>query len=173
MVSNEKKKNKSRAKKHAAIENISFFGTEVRIAPTGLYIYAKDYLNSAKSLPEPKSPFSPSSYYLILRSIELSLKAILSCKGYSLEKLSGGPLGHDLVSLLDVCEKQGMNEVSDLTQNHKSEIRSASVYYVEKVFEYPAIGEAVSGYQGTPDASILIEAAEILVKFNKEPCLSA
>jgi len=166
-------KNKSRAKKHTKIENLSIFGTVARMAPVGLYIYAEDFLNSYESLSKSKLPFSPSRYYLVLRSIELSLKAFLSCSGYSLEKLSGGPLGHDLVSLLDECEQEGIKVISDLKDKHKKEIRAASEYYIEKVFEYPAIGEAIRAYPKAPDLSILAEAASILVNYIEEPCLNA
>jgi len=173
MATNKKTKKKSRAKKHTQIEDVSFFGNLTRMAPAGLYVYAKDFLNSSKSISKTESSFSPSLNYLVLRSIELSLKAFLSCSGYSLEKLSGGILGHDLGALLDECEKHFISVISDLKQEHKNEIRFGSEYYVEKVFEYPAIGEAVRAYPKAPDVSILIEAAEVLVKYIKEPCLKA
>lgn len=173
MEAKKKSRNKSRAKKHASIENMSFLGIVTRMAPLGLHFYANDFLVSAKSLPKAESPFSPSFYYLVLHSIELSLKAFLSCRGYSLERLSGGPLGHDLVSLLDECDKKGLVKVEGLKQKHMNEIRTASKYYVEKVFEYPALGEALTGYPGTPDLVSLTEAADLLVRFNKEPCLAA
>jgi hypothetical protein len=166
-------KSKSRAKKHTKIENLSMLGTLTRMAPAGLYVYAEDFLESYKSLPSAESPFSPSRYYLVIRSIELSLKAFLSCSGYSLEMLSGGPLGHDLIALMNECEKGDIEVISDLKEKHKKEIHAASEYYIEKVFEYPAIGEAVRAYPKAPDLSILAEAAAILVKYIKEPCLNA
>jgi len=43
------------------------------MGPTGFIIYAQDFLNSFKAY-SPEKPFSPAKYYLICRSIELSLK---------------------------------------------------------------------------------------------------
>jgi len=60
-----------------------------------------------------------------------------------------------------------------LDEHQTFQIRRASNYYSGKVFEYPAIGEAVSAYSGNPDTNTLIEVAEKLVDVLREPCLKA
>ena len=60
-----------------------------------------------------------------------------------------------------------------LEEDEKLQILRASDYYSSKVFEYPALGEALQAFHGHPDTNILIDAAEKLVSALQEPCLKA
>ena len=53
------------------------------------------------------------------------------------------------------------------------EIRRASKYYLEKVFEYPAAGEAPRAYPHNPDIEPLLEAAKAMVVALEVPCRDA
>ena len=104
---------------------------------------------------------------------ELALKAFLSLKGYSLDKLAEDKFSHRLANLLDEAERNGLREFVKLEEDETFQIRRASDYYSSKVFEYPAVGEALQGLPGSPDTNILINAAETLVGVLREPCLKA
>jgi hypothetical protein len=57
-----------------------------------------------------------------------------------------------------------------LTVQKKFQIRRATHYYCGKAFEYPAVGEAISGYPSMPDLPMLIDTAKLLVEQLREPC---
>jgi hypothetical protein len=104
---------------------------------------------------------------------ELALKAFLSLKGYSLDELAGGKFSHDLGKILDEAERNGLRQFVAWGEDGTFQIRRASSYYSSKVFEYPAVGEALSGYSGSPATNVLIDAADRLVDALHEPCLQA
>ncbi len=56
------------------------------ISPIGFLTYAKDFYNASEAYISEK-PFSPSCYYLVCRSLELSLKAYLLTEGIKRNKL--------------------------------------------------------------------------------------
>jgi hypothetical protein len=117
--------------------------------------------------------FAPARLFSVCRAIELALKAYLSIHGYFLEKLSNQPLAHSLSELLQAALKCGLLSDIHLDETQISEIERASPYYSEKVFEYPAIFEAVRGYPQCPDLNILLAAADALVTNLGTPCLEA
>jgi len=156
------------------IEKISIAGTEARMAPLGLILYAQHYLKAAQSTePHPNPNFSPVRTYLACHSLELALKAFLSLKKLSLQELSGGAYGHNLQSILHKAEEHGLaDSVADISE-YRENIQRASRYYAEKVFEYPAVGEALMAYPGNPNTDVLIEAAAVLVESLYDQCLHA
>jgi hypothetical protein len=107
---------------------------------------------------------------LACHAIELLLKAFLSIKGSSLIKLSESKFGHNIDAILEEAEAQGLSELVKLSCDQKTEIRSASYYYSGKVFEYPAMGEAIAAYPRLPNLELLYEAANILVRYLDIPC---
>ena len=156
------------------IEDIVVFGLRARMAPVGLQHYAADFLSVAKAVPPPNVPFAPARPYLICHALELALKAFLSLRGrLSLEQLSDRKFGHNLQRLLAEAERHGLNELIDVTENQKSQIERASIYYSSKCFEYPAVGEALCAYPKMPDATVLEDTAEALITALREPCLHA
>jgi hypothetical protein len=169
------KKPRKSARRHAKIENLSIAGASGRFGPVGLILYADHFLSAAKTADNAPPPqlgglFVPARLFLACRTLELALKAFLSLKKCSLEELAGGVYGHDLESLMVEAEKRGLQALFKFEDRQQAEIVRASTYYFEKVFEYPALMEAVHGYPKLPDASLLIDAAEALVSALREPC---
>lgn len=162
----------STAKIHAAIENISIAGINIKMGPLGLHFYAEHYLNAAKSIND-GTGFNPAKYYLACHALECVLKAYLSLKGHSLISLSGSNFGHDLSKLLAQAEKDSLTKIIELSESEKFQINRAGKYYGEKVFEYPTIGETVSAYQHLPDLPILMTLTDRMVDMLSEPCVNA
>jgi hypothetical protein len=160
------------SRKNAKTEHASIFGMRVHFGPPGLIVYAEHFLAAAK-ISAMDIPFNPARMFLTCRTLELVFKAFLSLKGYSLEMLAGGPYAHDLENLLLEAEKHNLHQLVTLGGSHRFQIIRASGYYYEKVFEYPAIAEALGGYPDLPDADELLSAADALLSALREPCLSA
>lgn len=163
----------STAKRFAQIEKISIMGITERTSPLGLHIYANAYLDAARALPLPTIPFDPVRPFLICHSIELGLKAFLSLQGASMLELADGSHGHNLEAILEKATKQHLRKHVGLTDIHIAAVRKANLYYAGKVFEYPAIGEALSAYPSMPAIDTLFEVAIILVDSLRELCLEA
>lgn len=153
----------SGAKRHATVERIRIAGAESHLAPFALLKYAEDFLEAAECLPRTDRPFSPVRCYLACRPIELALKAFLCARGQSLLDLAGPGMGHNLAALLTSAEEAGLMAHVDFSARQLLEVRRASTYYNEKVFEYPSIAEATNGYPQKPDVAVLIAASRTLV----------
>jgi hypothetical protein len=173
MTSTKKPSRGSRAKQFAQIERISIAGITEGMGPLGLHTYAEAYLNAVRSLPLPSVPFEPVRPFLVCHSIELGLKAFLSLQGLTILEMADGPYGHNLESILQQAEGKNLAASVKLTKEQRAEIRSASRYYAGKVFEYPAVGEAISGYPGMPTIETLLEAATMLVDSLRQQCSDA
>jgi hypothetical protein len=78
-----------------------------------------------------------------------------------------------LETLLRNADEKGLTPLVALTEAQRAAIRQASVYYEGKVFEYPAVGEAMSGYPDMPALSLLFEVAAVLVESLRKPCQEA
>jgi len=149
------------------------------MSPIGLHVYAAHFLDAAKAAPVSQQstparfPFAPARLFLVCHAIELLLKAFPSLKGNSLKSLASNKFGHDLEKLLQDAEECGLGELIQLTPPLVVEIRKASEYYAEKVFEYPALYEAVQAYPRLPDFEPLLEAADALLVALNEPCLNS
>ena len=99
------------------------------------------------------------------------MKAYLSLQGVSLVKLS--EYGHNLDALLSAADAKQLQDLVGLTDEQRAEVRKASDYYAGKVFEYPAMGEALDGLPGLPNFEILSAAAQVLVDGLELPCREA
>ena len=148
-------------------------GITERMGPLALQLYAENYLAAAKALPEPAVPFEPVRSYLVCHAIELGLKAFLSLQGKQMIDLAEGQFAHKLGSILTAAEGAGLSKLVLFTDLQVEEIRIAETYYAGKVFEYPAVGEALSGYPSRPTLSHLFEAATVLVEKLAKPCREA
>lgn len=168
-----KKRKSSAAKRFAEIEKISIVGITERMGPLGLHMYAELYLSAAQILPKPKVPFEPVRPYLVCHAIELVLKAFLSLRGATMVELADGPYGHNLDSLLTKCIEANLADFASLSEAKSNAIRLATTYYGGKVFEYPAVGEALSAYPQMPPVDVLFEAAASLVEALRQPCREA
>jgi hypothetical protein len=165
-----KPKKKSAVKDFAAIEQISIAGLVARMGPVALHVYADAYLKAAKALPEPTAPFEPVRPFLVCHSIELSLKAFLSLRGAKMIEMMESGLGHKLEALLQEAIERGLNDLVSLTDSQRNAIHQATTYYAGKVFEYPAVAEALSAYPQLPSLPHLFEAAAELVDVLRKPC---
>jgi hypothetical protein len=163
----------SRAKQYAQIERISIMGATSRMGPVGLWVYADAYMRAALALPAPEVPYEPVRYYLVCHSIELSLKAFLSLHGATMLELSENAYGHNLEAIVAAADAKGLQSEIPLANGHREEVCKAAVYYAGKVFEYPAVGEAMSGYPNLPKLDVLFAAAELLVAALAQPCREA
>lgn len=168
-----KKRKTSDAKRFAEIERISIFGITERMGPLGLHMYAESYLSAAQALPKPEVPFEPVRPYLVCHAIELVLKAFLSLRGVAMVDLADGPYGHNLDALLTKSTEANLAEFVLLPESNSTAILLATKYYGGKLFEYPAIGEALSAYPKMPPVGILFEAAASLVEALRQPCREA
>jgi hypothetical protein len=168
-----KKRKPSAAKRFAEIETISIAGITERMGPLGLHMYAESYLSAAQALPKPKVPFEPVRPYLVCHAIELVLKAFLSLRGAAMVELADGPYAHNLNSLLTKSIEVKLFEFASLSEGMINAIHHATSYYGGKVFEYPAIGEALSAYPQMPPVEVLFEAATSLVEALRQPCRQA
>lgn len=164
--------NKVKKKNFAEIESISVLGMTVKMAPLGLITYAEYYLKAAENLSLPESPFDPVRLYLTCHSIELSLKCYLSLKGSTMVDLKDLKIGHNLTKLIDQCFRSEIDNLIALSEEQISQVKNADIYYSGKVFEYPAIGEALKGYPEAPSLQHLIHIAKHLVYILKEPCIN-
>ena len=161
----------SKARKHAEVERFELAGLKLHFSPAGLIIYAKHYLDAATTAAD--AQFNPARTFLACRSLELALKALLALRGIPLPRLLTGEYGHNLHQILAEAERKDLNEFVKLNGNQRAAIKRASDYYEEKVFEYPALAEAVHAYPKMPDTQILIEVAELLVTSLHRPCIEA
>ena len=160
----------SAAKQFASVEAWTILGTSFEMGAFGLWTYANNFARSAKALPPIVERFEPVNFYLICHALELALKAFLSLEGSKLIDLAGGAYGHDLSKLLAAADSQGLSRYCDVTDEHRLEIIKATTYYAGKVFEYPAMGEALSAYPHLPILSTLVSATDALVAGLQEPC---
>lgn len=81
--------------------------------------------------------------------------------------------GHRLSSLLDKALAESLAAMVSLTPAQRQAIHLADEYYSGKVFEYPAVGEAMLGYSKMPPMDALLEAAQALVDGLRIPCREA
>lgn len=163
----------SLAKQYAHVENISIFGITERMGPLGLQLYAESFLRAAQALPKPSVPFEPVRPYLVCHAVELGLKAFLALKGLSMLELSDSSYGHKLIAILEKAEGAGLLATVPLSEEHRTAIRIASDYYAGKVFEYPAVGEALSSFPSMPPLDVLFDAADRLIEAMAKPCRAA
>lgn len=173
MPSTKKPARVSPAKHHAQIEHISLLGVRERMGPLGLHMYANSFLAAASALPQPAVTFDPVRPYLVCHAIELGLKAFLSLQGLEMIELAESSFGHNLTFTLKKAEASNLKTIVPLSNAHCAAIRLASVYYSGKVFEYPAVGEAMLAYPSMPPLDTLFDAASILVQALHQPCREA
>ena len=100
-----------------------------------------------------------------------SLKAYLSLFDMTMVELMVN--GHNLESILRVADEKLLSRIIDLSTEQRAAVCNATEYYNGKVFEYPAVGEALSGYPALPDFEMLMAAASMLVDSLAEPCKRA
>lgn len=142
------------------------------LTPASLYAYASDFLSAARAARQPSRSFRPAQYYLTCHALELVFKAFLSLGADLYAEPVGRARVRDLSELLAGANLMGLREFVQLGPRKVAEIRKASLYYSETVFEYPALAAAFRGYPHKPRLDILLAAADELVGAVREPCLA-
>ena len=147
-------------------------GGQINISPMGFLVYAVDFLNAHKSYNSEK-PFSPASYYLVCKSLELSLKAFLLAYGVTRQEIKNqNKLGHDLQKLLQRAIELNINSVSPISIVQEQEILKANYWYARKGFEYFETRNISVSKETLPDLRMLVEVADRLAVDLKPLCLS-
>jgi hypothetical protein len=136
------------AKRFADIEQISITSVTERMGPLALHMYADAYLDAARRLPPPSVPFEPVRPFLVCHCIELGLKAFLSLQGSTMSDLADASYGHNLEAILQKADEKQLKRSVALNDQHRAEIRRASVYYGGKLFEYPPSAKLSPGIHG-------------------------
>ncbi len=144
---------------------------QIRMGPTGFIIYADDYLKAYNSF-ETDTPFSPAKYYLVCRSIELSLKSLLLVNNVPIKKIKRS-LSHDLHKILRKTKELGIDGVVGITDEEKAEVEKANSWYKRKGFEYFSIENLVESKSTLPDLNIMHKLAERLIAVLTPICLNA
>lgn len=143
----------------------------INITPFGFHRYAQEFLRAEETF-QTTDNFSPVPYYLLCRSIELSLKAYLLLKG-SKKKYLKKRIGHNLKKLLMKVEELNIREIITISIEESDNILKANVYYEKKGFEYFFVIDAVTGYKELPDVELLRSLSTRLVDKLYQPCLNA
>lgn len=146
-------------------------GGVIRLSPYGFLVYARQFLEAAQALPQ-TTKFSPVPYYLLCRSLELSLKAYLLSVGHSKDDVRR-KIGHNLCEALLRAEENGLTATIIVTALEIEHIGLANEYYANKGFEYFSVVPAVTGYPRLPDLAILECLAGRLVSELKPICLES
>lgn len=142
----------------------------VNLTCLGFYLAAGDFLVAARASAPLMRPRSFVGHFLCCQSIELSLKAFLSLKGYERDRMKR--LGHKLKALFDAAVPFGLAHVVSLEANDRLLLGEASDWYDSsggKRFQYFAVRDAVLGYPGAP----AVAALEALAGRLQSPALHA
>jgi len=143
----------------------------ITMGPTGFIVYARDFLNAYKRFKTDK-PFSPAKYYLVCRSVELSLKSYLLLNNVPIKKVKYN-LSHDLHKILRKSKELGIDTVVGITDEEKAEIEKANSWYNRKGFEYFDIQNIVEGKDTLPNLNIMFYLADRLINILKPICLAS
>jgi hypothetical protein len=143
----------------------------VFMSPLAFIIYSKDFYSAYTSF-SPENAFSPAAYYLICRSLELSMKAYLLANGVSRDQIKRS-LGHDLHKILLKSKNLGLFSLVSISDEEHDNIIKANRWYVRKGFEYFEIKNIVEGRSTLPDINVLDRLANQLIIKLEPFCLEA
>jgi hypothetical protein len=142
------------------------------ISPFAFLWYATDFLKAFQAY-KPEYPFSPVSFYLVCRSIELAFKAYLLTKGVTINIIRKKPFSHDLEFILCEVKKRNIEEVIHISEVDEEEITQANKWYKNKRFEYFDLQNLVDGKETLPRTNLLGILAEKLTTELKTICINA
>ena len=132
-----KERKLSLAKRQASLETLTILGVPSEFGAFGLWMYADEYLDAAKTASS-TNKLNLVRSALTCHAIELLLKASLSVDGERLLTLSEAPLGHNLEKLLAAMLSKPTGQNAKLKHHHINAISNAAKYHDQKIFEYPA-----------------------------------
>ena len=109
------------------------------------------------------------AYFLLGRSVELSLKAYLLACGMTVKELASRKFGHNLVSLLAEAHRRGLSKQVEIKSIEAGVLELLSFDYAEKRLEYRVTG----GVYYLPQIDITEEIARKLVSGLEVFCSTA
>lgn len=101
---------------------------------------AREFFAAAELVLNKAGEVSLPSYFLLGRSVELSLKAFLLTSGVTREELRSRKYGHDLDALLKEATKRGLEKQIPIKDVERGVIELLNYDYAEKRFEYRISG---------------------------------
>ena len=108
--------------------------------PQGFLKHAQEFWIAADIVLNKMECVSLPAYFLLGRSIELSLKAFLLHQGVCIHKLRKKQFGHNLWALLDEARKRGLEDHIKLEVIDLGVIQLLSIDYAKKRLEYRMTG---------------------------------
>jgi hypothetical protein len=99
--------------------------------------HASEFDEAARRLRSTKPFLYYPTFYCVLHSIELSLKAHLTTVGFTKGRLASRAFGHDLAALLDAAVSEMLIPSATLDAAARRAIKLGSDSYYAKRFEYP------------------------------------
>ena len=108
---------------------------------SGFVSDARDLLGATEHLGGHNGTHSLASYFLLGRSIELSLKAFLLMRGMKAWTLGSRAYGHDLMALLDRAKAKGLYRRTLTTPLNEKLIALLNREYISNRLSYRAAGE--------------------------------
>lgn len=135
--------------------------TDIGETPEGFLKHAREFFAAADLVLAKAQGVSLSAYFLLGRSIELSLKAFLLHRGVNIAELRKKKLGHDLRALLNETCKRGLGDHIAFELIESGIIQLLAHDYADKRLEYRVTG-------GTYYPPLLSETWEIARKLAYE-----
>jgi len=136
---------------------------EPRTTSTGLWTLGEEFFLIVNFIPKGKRGLSDPCYYLLSHSIEVTLKAFLRAKGYTVPELI--EIGHDLGDLLRHAELRGICDIVALEERHIDAIKIGNAIYKEKEWEYRK-----RGFKEYPIIDDLYSLARVLLDGTRGEC---
>lgn len=107
------------------------------ILARNLLDHAKQFRDASIRLSNNEPFIFHPTFYCVIHSLELAIKAHLAFVGISKKKLSSKGLGHNLAALIKEVEVRNMQDSLQLNDLDRLNISQGSKNYAGKCFEYP------------------------------------
>lgn len=108
--------------------------------PSGFLTHAQEFFAAGDLVLGKAEGVSLPAYFLLGRSVELSLKAYLLGCGTQISDLRSRKFGHNLSALLNAALELGLQREVPLEEIEVGAIKLLSYDYMEKRFEYRVTG---------------------------------
>jgi hypothetical protein len=150
----------------------------IKLSDVGFLKYSINFFEAENDLKKTEKKHNPVPYFLLCKSIELSLKAYLLFLDFSKKQLKEESLGHNIYKLLEKVEEQEESIIS-LNKVQKENLIRAEIFYGNKTksFEYFNIDFAAHGFEKItnsiynnielPDIKIMRKIAKELIEKTK------
>jgi hypothetical protein len=154
----------------ASTQSIGLPTISVNLSCLAFHIWAEDFLAAERLYAPTARRGSFVAHFLCCQSIELSLKAYLSLKGQTRDKLKRNPYGHNLVKLFADARVAGVESLVTLLPEDAATVQHANEWYDTpggKRFQYLSVIDAMMAFKHAPD----LEPLESLAARLQSPAL--